>query len=164
MSSCRFGELISTVFAAQEWSQNYALMEGVTCSAPEMVDGDIKTFGRSGHQIMINLPERKTIHRLVFRQTNIQDLTLYIDRNNDDENAWMKWEQIDANREFTFEIRKIFNAQRMRILIGATSDDQRIAEELLTPELVYTEGQLSGVHHLSMKSSYMVLRLKNRPE
>ena len=129
LSSCRFGELISTVFVAQEWSQNYALMEGVTCSAPEMIDGDIKTFGRSGHQIMINLPERKTIHRLVFRQTNIQDLTLYIDRNNDDENDWMKWAQIDSNRESTFEIRKVSNAQRMRILVGGTSDDQRIAEK-----------------------------------
>ena len=129
LSSCRLAELVSTVFAAQEWSQNYALMEGVTCSAQEMIDGDIKTFGSSGHQIMINLPERKTIHRLVFRQTNIQGLTLYIDRNNDDENDWMKWEQIDANRESSFEIRKVFNAKRMRILIGATSDDQRIAEE-----------------------------------
>ena len=120
---------MSTLFAAQEWSQNYALMEGVSCSAQEMIDGDIKTFGSSGHQIMINLPERKTIHRLVFRQTNIQGLTLYIDRNNEDENDWMKWEQVDANREYTFEIRKVFNAKRMRILIGATSDDQRIAEE-----------------------------------
>ena len=129
LSSCRLAELVSTVFAAQEWSQNYALMEGVTCSAQEMIDGDIKTFGSSGHQIRINLPQRKTIHRLVFRQTNIQDLTLYIDRNNDDENDWMKWEQIDANRESTIEIRKVFNAQRIRILIGATSDDQRIAEE-----------------------------------
>ena len=128
-SSCRFEKLISTVFSAQEWSENYALMEGVTCSDQEMIDGNIKTFGSSGHQIMINLPERKTIHRLVFRQTNIQGLTLYIDRNNDDKNNWMKWEQIDANRESTFEIRKVFNAQRMRILIGATSDDQIIAEE-----------------------------------
>ena len=121
-SSCRLSEFTSILFAAQAWSQNYALIEGVTCSAREMIDGDIKTVGSSGHQIRINLPERKTVHRLVFRQTNIQDLTLYIDRNNDDENDWMKWEQIDSNRESTFEIRKVFNAQRIRILIGATSD------------------------------------------
>ena len=86
-SSCRLSEFTSILFAAQAWSQNYALIEGVTCSAREMIDGDIKTVGSSGHQIRINLPERKTVHRLVFRQTNIQNLTLYIDRNNDDENV-----------------------------------------------------------------------------
>ena len=42
LSSCRLGELLSTLFAAQEWSQNYALMEGVSCSAQEKIDGDIK--------------------------------------------------------------------------------------------------------------------------
>ena len=142
-SSCRLSELTSTVFSAQEWSQNYALTEGVTCSAQEMIDGDIKTVGSSGYQVRINLPERKTIHRLVFRQTNIQDLTLYIDRNNDDENDWMKWEQIDSNRESTFEIRKVFNAQRIRILIGATSDDQRIAEK-------FTHSR-TGIHRQTVK-------------
>ena len=142
-SSCRLSELTSTVFSAQEWSQNYALTEGVTCSAQEMIDGDIKTVGSSGYQVRINLPERKTIHRLVFRQTNIQDLTLYIDRNNDDENDWMKWEQIDSNRESTFEIRKVFNAQRIRILIGATSDDQRIAEN-------FTHSR-TGIHRQTVK-------------
>ena len=108
-----------------------------------MIDGDIKTVGSSGYQVRINLPERKTIHRLVFRQTNIQDLTLYIDRNNDDENDWMKWEQIDSNRESTFEIRKVFNAQRIRILIGATSDDQRIAEK-------FTHSR-TGIHRQTVK-------------
>ena len=142
-SSCRLSELTSTVFSAQEWSQNYALTEGVTCSAQEMIDGDIKTVGSSGYQVRINLPERKTIHRLVFRQTNIQNLTLYIDRNNDDENDWMKWEQIDNNRESTFEIRKVFNAQRIRILIGATSDDQRIAAK-------YTHSR-TGTHRQTVK-------------
>ena len=142
-SSCRLSELTSTVFSAQEWSQNYALTEGVTCSAQEMIDGDIKTVGSSGYQVRINLPERKTIHRLVFRQTNIQDLTLYIDRNNDDENDWMKWEQIDSNRESTFEIRKVFNAQRIRILISATSDDQRIAEK-------FTHSR-TGIHRQTVK-------------
>ena len=142
-SSCRLSELTPTVFSAQEWSQNYALTEGVTCSAQEMIDGDIKTVGSSGYQVRINLPERKTIHRLVFRQTNIQDLTLYIDRNNDDENDWMKWEQIDSNRESTFEIRKVFNAQRIRILICATSDDQRIAEK-------FTHSR-TGIHRQTVK-------------
>ena len=42
----------------------------------------------------------------------------------------MKWEQIDANRDSTIEIRKVFNAQRIRILIGATSDDKRIARQI----------------------------------
>ena len=137
---------MSTIFSAQEWSENYALMKGVSCSAKEMIDGDIETFGSSGHRILINLPERKTIHRLVFRQTNIQDLTLYIDRNNDDESDWLKWEQIDANRELTFEIRKVFTAKRMRILIGATSDDKRIAREIVgTRTGIYNKTVQQGV-------------------
>ena len=52
-------------------------MESVTCSSAEMTDGDLKTFGSSGHQILIELPERKSIHRIVIHQTNIEDLILY---------------------------------------------------------------------------------------
>ena len=52
-------------------------MESVTCSSAEMIDGDLKTVGSSGHQILIELPERKAIPRIAIRQTNIEDLILY---------------------------------------------------------------------------------------
>ena len=42
-----------------------------------MTNGDLKTVGSSGHQILIELPERKAIPRIVIRQTNIEDLILY---------------------------------------------------------------------------------------
>ena len=39
---------------------NYAAMEGVTCTSPEMIDGDVKTKGYAdGRWIHLNLPTQK---------------------------------------------------------------------------------------------------------
>ena len=93
----------SQLFAQQEWSQNYALMESVTCSSAEMTNGDLKTVGSSGHQILIELPERKAIPRIVIRQTNIEDLILYAGASKS-QGDWRKVATIKDNRQTTFKI------------------------------------------------------------
>ncbi|MDE0088580.1 MAG: hypothetical protein OXU23_22855, partial [Candidatus Poribacteria bacterium] len=37
----------STIFSAQEWSDNYALMDGVQSTSPEMIDGNLETIGEA---------------------------------------------------------------------------------------------------------------------
>jgi len=67
LSGCQAG-ILSKFFEEQQWSENYALLEGVTCTTPEMIDGDMNTVGISGrHEVIITLPERKSIHRILIR-------------------------------------------------------------------------------------------------
>ena len=50
ISMCIIGcgsSLFQSLFPEQEWSENYCLADGVGCTAPEMIDGDINTVGRT---------------------------------------------------------------------------------------------------------------------
>ncbi len=93
-----------------------------------MTDGDLKTFGSSGHQILIELPERKSIHRIVIHQTNIEDLILYTGASKS-QGDWRKVAKIKDNRQTTFEIRQAIVTDRIRMRIDGTMDDVRIAPE-----------------------------------
>jgi hypothetical protein len=66
----------STLFAPQQLSENYALAEGVKCNAPEAVDGDLNTVS-SNTRILISLPERKSIRKIVIYSPNISNFILY---------------------------------------------------------------------------------------
>ena len=37
----------AALFSEQEWSENYALMEGTQSSSPQMIDGKLNTIGES---------------------------------------------------------------------------------------------------------------------
>ena len=57
---------------------NYAVTEGVTCTSPGMIDGDIKTKGYAdGRWIHLNLPTQKAIHRITINGTNIINAMIY---------------------------------------------------------------------------------------
>lgn len=80
--------LIQALFQEQEWSENYALADGVTCTAMEMIDGDINTAGRAvfpegvrGRTIYgafpsaeaeVVLPEKKSIHKIVIHSEALE--------------------------------------------------------------------------------------------
>jgi len=76
MSSC--GGLFSQkLLKEQQWSENYALADGVQSTSPEMIDGDLNTIGKASFpergageaspnaEVLIILPERKTISKIV---------------------------------------------------------------------------------------------------
>lgn len=119
---CSKLEFFSTVFAPQEWSDNYALLEGATCNAPLMIDGKRETVGKTGREITIDLPKRKSIHRVVIRDTNIEDVVLYRWTGN----KWMKAKKIVNNTSDTIEMRVGIATSRVRFRIGGTSDDERL--------------------------------------
>jgi hypothetical protein len=62
--------------APQELSENYSLLPGVECDAPEVVDGDLNTISNNT-RIVISLPEKKSIRRIVINNTNISNFILY---------------------------------------------------------------------------------------
>ena len=124
--SCSQSGILYKTFVSQEWSENYALLEGVKCTSSLMVDGKRDTIGKTGHEIIIELPERKPIHKIVIRDTNIEDLILYRGAGN----KWMKVTKIVNNIYDTIDIRVKVATDKIRFRIGGTFDDERVARKL----------------------------------
>lgn len=76
-----------TLFKEQEWSENYALADGVDCTSPEMIDGDVNTSGATvfpervrgrtvygafpSAEAEVILPEKKPIRKIVIRSEDL---------------------------------------------------------------------------------------------
>ena len=122
--------LIKKIFHEQEWGENYARTEGVTCTTPEMIDGDMKTVGVSSrHEIIITLPERKPIHRILIRDTNIEDFILYASEGS--EGDWKQITKQKNNKLDTIDIRVGVVTDKLRFRIGGTFDDERMARKIV---------------------------------
>ena len=127
IAGCKAG-FMSALVAPQEWSENYVLLEGATCSVPAMADGNLETVGTANqHWIVITLPTRKPIHRIVIRETNIEDLIIY--ESVGGEGEWKRIDKINNNRKSTIDMRVSVVTDGIRFKIGETSDDKRLAGE-----------------------------------
>ena len=73
------------LFTQQEWSENYALMDGVKSNSPLAIDGNIETIGEaqlprnstgrlSSPEILITLPEKKVIRKIIIHSDNLKKL------------------------------------------------------------------------------------------
>ena len=104
---------------------NYAVTEGVTCTAPEMIDGDIKTKGYAdGRWIYLNLPTQKAIHRITINGTNIINAMIY--EKLEGKGRWRAIMQIQNNDSPVIKMR--FSAvvtDTIRIYISGTTDDEK---------------------------------------
>lgn len=124
-AGCKAG-FMSALVAPQEWSNNYSLLEGATCTVPEMIDGNLETLGVSkGHCIVVTLPTRKPIHRIVIRETNFEDLIIY--ESIGGEGEWKRIDKIKNKRQSTIDLRVSVVTDAIRIRVGGTFDDERIA-------------------------------------
>lgn len=111
----------------QEW-ENLAVKEGVTCSTPEMIDGDVKTVGYAeGRWININLPTRKTVHRIVIRGTNITDAVLYYQLPGNE--RWQAFLGVENHNGSVIEMRTSTVLQAIRIFVSGTKNDKRKAPQ-----------------------------------
>ena len=73
----------------QEWSENYALLPGVTASDPSFIDGRPETIGESQRkkgsgnvgididipsEAIVHLPMKKSLYRIVIHSTNLEGI------------------------------------------------------------------------------------------
>ena len=108
---------------------NYAVTEGVTCTSPEMIDGDLNTRGYAqGRWIYLTLPSRKAIHRIAIRGTNIINAMIY--QKLDGEGRWQAIQQIQNNESPIIERRvNGIVTDAIRIYISGTTDDEKKASQ-----------------------------------
>ncbi len=106
---------------------NYAAMEGVTCTSPEMIDGDVKTKGYAdGRWIHLNLPTQKAIHRITIHGTNIINAMIY--EKLEGEGRWRAIMQIQNNESPIIKMRVSgVVTDAIRVYISGTADDRKKA-------------------------------------
>ena len=109
-------------------SVNLALEKGVTCSASEMIDGNLKTLGYAdGRWIHLRLPKKKAIHRIVIRGTNITDAIVFQRLDHTERSQAVG--QVQNNRSTVIGLRTTVVTDALHIYVGGTSEDKRKTAE-----------------------------------
>ena len=82
----------SVLFSEQEWSDNYALLDGTKSTSLQAIDGDMETvgqvqvrrgangFGNAAPEVVVTLPEKKAIRKIIIHSDNIKKFNLYVDK------------------------------------------------------------------------------------
>lgn len=124
-SGCQ-SKVIQMLIEPQEY-YNYAVTEGVTCTSPEMIDGDVKTRGYAdGRWIHLNLPTRKAIHRITINGTNIINAMIY--EKLEGEGRWRAIMQVQNNESPIIKMRVSgVVTDAIRIYVSGTTDDEKQA-------------------------------------
>ncbi len=134
ISGC--GTVGRSLVAKQEWSENYAALEGVEATSPLMVDGDRRTVGETEvptggrgstefSEAVVKLPEEKSIRRIVLYTPNIQSFSLYAGGR--DEDQWKPLDEIKKSEEKVITMNVSTTTDRIRIRVRETSDDKLLA-------------------------------------
>ena len=124
------------IVAKQEWSQNYALIEGVSATNAKMIDGNIRTFGETAFregsqdtfgtsptsQAVVMLPESKVIRRVVIHSDNLKKFTVYADKGSEDWKVVKEVNNVTSN-PIDLSLNAPFPTDKVRIRVLGTTDD-----------------------------------------
>ena len=122
---------------AQQWSENYALLPGVTASDPAIIDGKPETIGQSQRkkgsgnvvtdldipsEAIIYLPEKKSVYRIVIHSTNLEEFELMA------YNSRGEWDKIydqRSNKDPILDIRlnKVVMTTGIKLVVHRTTED-----------------------------------------
>ena len=121
----------------QQWSENYALLPGVTASDPSFIDGKPETIGESQRkkgsgnivadldipsEAIVHLPEKKSLYRIVIHSTNLEEFELMAF------NTRGEWDKIydqRSNKESIIDIRlnKAVTTTGIKLIVHRTTED-----------------------------------------
>jgi len=147
-------KVFSALVAEQEWSDNYALEDGVRASDPAFVDGDLNTMGKSqfpqesprGMQFplseaIVDLPEKKSIHRIVIHSPNLQAFDVMA---RDDTGSWKKIKEEKSNNKKVIDLRIAVATDGIKLRIQRTADDaaERRKNTQRRPGLIIIDGNI----------------------
>ena len=122
--------------AKQEWSNNYASIEGVRATNARMIDGNIRTFGETAFregaqdtfgpaptsQAVVMLPERKVIRRVVIHSDNLKKFTVYADKGSEDWEVIKEVNNVTSN-PIDLSVNAPFPTDKIRVRVLGTTDD-----------------------------------------
>ncbi len=130
----------SALFSAQEWSENYALLEGTRATSPQMIDGSLSTTGETtfpvgsemyigsspASEVVITFPEKKVIRRIVIHSDNLKTFDVYADKGGIiADSDWQLIADIKSVKTRPIEVSVMvpFPTDRIRLRVLSTEDD-----------------------------------------
>ena len=137
----------AALFSEQEWSENYALMEGVQSTSPQIIDGKLNTIGETtfpagsqgfiganpASQVLITLPEKKIIRRIVIHSDNLSEFDIYADKGSIAVDAdWQLIKDVRSVKENPIKISLLipFPTDRIRLRVLGTKDDALLSRQV----------------------------------
>ena len=130
----------SVLFSEQEWSDNYALLDGTNATSPEVIDGDIETIGQAqvregigAPEIVIALPNKKVIRKVVIHSDNIKKFNLYIDKGGSalSDSDWELIKEVQSVKTKTVVVPVLYSfpTDRIRLVVLGTTDDAALTRK-----------------------------------
>ena len=127
----------SVLFSEQEWSENYAFMEGTQASSHQTIDGKLNTIGEArfpnqvagmspASEVIITLPEKKLIRRIVVHSDNLIEFDIHADRGSlTTERDWHLVKKVKSMKSSPMQISVLtpFPTDRIRLRVLKTKDD-----------------------------------------
>ena len=135
----------SVLFSEQEWSDNYALLDGTKSTSVLAIDGDMETIGQaqarqrakgsgsSAPEVVVTLPEKKVIRKVVIHSDNIKKFKLYIDKGGSalSDTDWhlIKEMQIVKKGVAVVPVLYSFPTDKVKLVVIGTSDDVALTRQ-----------------------------------
>ena len=132
----------SALFSVQEWSENYALMDGTQSTTPQAIDGNINTVGdavfaadvigmTAASEVVITLPEKQKIRRIVVHTDNVVEFDVFVAReSHTTERNWTLIKEIKrAKSPVVVSVLTPYPTDRVRLRVMRTSDDASKSRE-----------------------------------
>ena len=133
----------SALFSEQEWSENYALLEGVQSTSPQAIDGKLSTVGEAtfptqiagmspASEVIITLPEKKLIRRIVVHSDNLREFDIHVDKGSlTTERDWYLVKEVKSMKSGPVQLSVLapFPTDRIRLRVLKTKDDALKARE-----------------------------------
>ena len=127
------GILKTAIGTNQSWSRNYARLQGTTATAPEMIDGDYRTTGKTTFpegasaamgisafsEAVIQLPEKKSIHRIVIHSDKLQQFDIMV--NND--RGYITLKEVKSVTANPIDLRVSTTTDNIKVRVRKSSDD-----------------------------------------
>ncbi len=136
----------SILVTKQEWSENYALLEGAHSTSPQMIDGQLETIGQTSFprgaqrgtiatppsEVIITLPEEKTIRKIVIHADNVKKLEIFADKGIGTIDA--DWKLIKEIRNVTtnpieIPVSILFSTAKLRVRVLETTEDSELTRK-----------------------------------
>jgi len=128
LAACE-SRMFQNLFKEQEWSENYTLADGVRCTAPEMIDGDVNTAGKTifpervhgrtvygafpSAEVEVTLPEKKSIRKIVIFSEDLSAFEVLASIGERED--WKLIKEFDNNKEKEIVIRTSVITDKIKI-------------------------------------------------
>lgn len=159
--------LFKSLIKEQEWSENYALADGVRSNAPEVIDGDLNTIGKAlfpekiygrvitggipNTEVDIILPEKKSIRKIVIHSDELPSFSVLASTGKKDEWQLIKEFSNNNKKEIVIRTSVVTDAIKIRAKAKTTFDGLNRGRVGVTQSVKITEPEIKEIELYGFK-------------